>query len=445
MNTQSESLNIPRLDAAAKDFHSLLARHLKRGLSADAAVHDTVAEIIGAVRERGDEALLEYSRRLDGMQGDSIHALSIGPDQLQQALNGITPAQKNALQHAAGRIRRYHEKQKQTSWQYEEADGSVYGQQVTPLQRVGIYVPGGKADYPSSMLMLAIPAQVAGVEEVIATVPTPYAADNMVFAAAALAGVKRVFTVGGAQAIAALAYGTESVPRVDKIAGPGNTYVTAAKRQVFGHVGIDMPAGPTELTVISDGSAPPHWLALDMFSQAEHDEQAQSILIATSVAAIDAVEAEIHRLLPTMERRRIIQASLVGRGFFVLARDLKEATVVSDCIAPEHLQLAVAEPQPLLPHIRHAGAIFLGHYSAEALGDYCAGPSHVLPTAGSARFCSALGVYDFQKRTSLIQCSARGAHELAPVTAELARGERLPAHALAAECRRSSAAFDQSS
>jgi histidinol dehydrogenase len=341
-----------------------------------------------------------------------------------------------ALSHAAERIRRYHEKQKQSSWHYEEADGSVYGQKISPLDRVGVYVPGGKANYPSSVLMLAIPAQVAGVKEIIATVPTPFAEDgNLVFAAAALAGVTRLYTVGGAQAIAAMAYGTESVPRVDKITGPGNIYVTVAKKLVFGEVGIDMIAGPSELTIICDGKTDPDWIAMDLFSQAEHDEQAQSILITTSADFLESVKQSIDRLLPDMERRAIIEASLLDRGILILAEDMEKAAVASNLIAPEHLELSVEDSDSLLNYIDHAGAIFLGRYSAEALGDYCAGPSHVLPTSGTARFFSALGVYDFQKRSSILNASAQGAHKLAGTASLLARAEHLQAHALSAEYR----------
>ncbi|MGI9251457.1 MAG: histidinol dehydrogenase [Pseudohongiellaceae bacterium] len=466
------TLTIRRLDATAADFASRLQEYLRRDEQATQEINAAVAAIIADVRQGGDAAVLEYSRRFDGFEADTMQALSVSREQLQQALAAVSPEQRQALTHATERIRRYHEKQQQSSWHYTEADGSVYGQKITPVDRVGLYVPGGKANYPSSMLMLAIPAQVAGVGEIIATVPTRYAEDNLVFAAAALAGVERVFTIGGAQAIAALACGTETIPQVDKIAGPGNVYVTAAKRQVFGEVGIDMLAGPSELTIITDSScdnddstsnrssggsgesgesgggdesdesgestADSDRLALDLFAQAEHDEQAQAILIATSPTCLDAVEASIHRLLPKMERREIIQASLNNRGFFVLAQNLEQAATISNQIAPEHLALSVADPEPLLEHIHHAAAIFLGHCSAEALGDYCAGPSHVLPTSGSARFCSALGVYDFQKRSSLISCSPEGADKLAPTAAQLARSEGLQAHALSAEMRRNS-------
>ena len=435
MNTDLLQLNIPRLDSRAADFDARLEARLQRHSLSAGPVHEAVAEIIAAVRERGDGAVLEYSRRFDGIEADSVQALCVERGRLQQALAAQPAARRRALEHAAERIRHYHEKQKQDTWSYKEADGSVYGQKVTALQRVGLYVPGGKADYPSTMLMLGIPAKVAGVEEVIAVVPTAYRKDGMVFAAAALAGVERLFTIGGAQAVAALAYGTEAVPRVDMVAGPGNIYVTAAKQQVFGEVGIDMLAGPSELTVISDGSADPDWLAMDLFAQAEHDEEAQSILIATSESHIDAVAARMARLLPGMPRRDIIAASLDRRGLLVLVRDLSEAVALSDRIAPEHLQLAVAEPAALAARVHNAGAIFLGHHSAEALGDYCAGPSHVLPTSGTARFRSALGVYDFQKRTSIIHCSPEGSRVLAATAKKLADAEGLPAHAASAAYR----------
>src|SRR3989338_2946960 len=356
---------------------------------------------------------------------------------MEISLQRLPAVQANALKEAAARIRVYHEKQKQGSWQYQEADGSIYGQKVMPLDRVGIYVPGGKANYPSSMLMNAVPAQVAGVKEIVAVVPTPWSeAGDLVFAAAALAGVQKLFTIGGAQAIGALAYGTQSIPKVDKITGPGNIYVTIAKKQVFGEVGIDMIAGPSELTIICDGATDPDWIAMDLFSQAEHDEQAQSILISDNSEFLNQVMASIERLLPTMTRREIIGKSLQNRGIFILTRSLEEAAEVSDKIAPEHLELSVADPQALAAHITHAGALFMGRYSAEALGDYCAGPSHVLPTSGTARFFSALGVYDFQKRSSIIQCSAQGASTLAGIASELATNEFLQAHAESAAYRK---------
>ncbi|MBU13565.1 MAG: histidinol dehydrogenase [Gammaproteobacteria bacterium] len=396
----------------------------------------TVSDIIARVRKDGDQAVLSLTNQFDGFVAEAMSDLVIDIDQLQTALDSISDEQRQALTHAAERIRNYHEKQKQTSWQYQEADGSVYGQKVSPLERVGVYVPGGKANYPSSVLMLAIPAQVAGVKEVVATVPTPYGDDGkLVFAAAALAGVSKVFTVGGAQAVAALAYGTETIPRVDKITGPGNIYVTVAKKQVFGEVGIDMIAGPSELTIICDGQTNPDWIAMDLFSQAEHDEQAQSILISTSLEFLEAVKASIDSLLPGMERRDIIETSLLNRGMLILAEDMEKAAAASNLIAPEHLEISVNDPESMLPFIDNAGAIFLGRYAAEALGDYCAGPSHVLPTSGTARFFSALGVYDFQKRSSIVNCSAQGAHELARTAGQLARSEHLQAHALSAEYR----------
>ena len=399
-------------------------------------VTSTVSDIIARVRKDGDQAVLSLTNLFDGFGAEAMSDLVIDVDQLQTALDSISDEQRQALTHAAERIRNYHEKQKQTSWQYQEADGSVYGQKVSPLERVGVYVPGGKANYPSSVLMLAIPAQVAGVKEIVATVPTPYGDDGkLVFAAAALAGVSKVFTVGGAQAVAALAYGTETIPRVDKITGPGNIYVTVAKKQVFGEVGIDMIAGPSELTIICDGQTNPDWIAMDLFSQAEHDEQAQSILITTSSEFLEAVKASIDSLLPDMERRDIIETSLLNRGIFILAEDMEKAAAVSNLIAPEHLEISVEDPESMLDFIDNAGAIFLGRYAAEALGDYCAGPSHVLPTSGTARFFSALGVYDFQKRSSILNCSAQGAHVLARTAGELARSEHLQAHALSAEYR----------
>jgi histidinol dehydrogenase len=432
----SSSLAIKRLDATQADFGARLDAHLQREMIVADEVTATVSGILADVRRRGDEAVLEYTQRFDGFEAQSLSQLSVSREQMLACLDALEPQQREALTVAADRIRSYHEKQKQESWQYTEADGSVLGQKVSPLERVGIYAPGGKANYPSSILMLAIPAQVAGVKEIIATVPTPYGDEGkLVFAAAALAGVTQLYTIGGAQAIAALAYGTQTLPKVDKITGPGNIFVTVAKRLVFGEVGIDMIAGPSELTVISDGETDPDWLAMDLFSQAEHDEQAQSILIATSSAALDAVQASMDRLLPEMERRAIIETSLTTRGLFVLVEDLDAAARVSNAIAPEHLELSVADPQLLLEKIEHAGAIFMGRHCAEALGDYCAGPSHVLPTSGTARFFSALGVYDFQKRSSIIFSSKQGASTLAKTAAELARNEHLQAHGLSASYR----------
>ena len=430
------SKSISQLSTSCPDFEGQLDAALDRGMLIADEVNRAVSEIISQVRSDGDKAVVEYTNRFDCLDANSIADLTVTVDQLHDALERVSEKQRLALTLAAERIRIYHEKQKQSSWRYEEADGSVYGQKVSPLSKVGVYVPGGKANYPSSMLMLAVPAQVAGVKEVVATVPTLYAEDgNLVFAAAALAGVKKVFTVGGAQAIAALAYGTETIPRVDKITGPGNIYVTVAKKQVYGQVGIDMIAGPSELTIICDGKTDPEWVAMDLFSQAEHDEQAQSILITTDVEFLEQVKCSIDKLLPEMERRKIIQASLRNRGLLILADDLETAASVSNLIAPEHLEISVADPEHVLGMIENAGAIFLGRYTAEALGDYCAGPSHVLPTSGTARFFSALGVYDFQKRSSIVNCSARGAHRLAGTASELARNEHLQAHALSAECR----------
>ncbi len=430
------ALDISFLAASDPDFGERLAAALDRRMLADEEVARRVRDILENVRARGDEALLEYTRRFDGLAAADMAALTVERDRMEQSLARLPAAGAAALRHAAGRIRRYHAAQKQDSWQYAEEDGSIYGQKVSALARAGIYVPGGKASYPSSMLMLAIPASVAGVREIIAAVPLARGAGkDMVLAAAALAGVDRLYAVGGAQAVGAMAYGTETVPQVDKIAGPGNIYVAVAKKQVFGEVGIDMIAGPTELTVICDGGADPDWVAMDLFSQAEHDEQAQSILIADDAACLEAVAQAMRRHLPDMERREIIAASINKRALFILAGDLEQAAAISNRIAPEHLALSVEDPQALLEHVEHAGAIFMGRHSAEALGDYCAGPSHVLPTSGTARFSSALGVADFQKRSSIIHCSAAGAAGLAATAAELGRSEGLHAHARAAEYR----------
>jgi len=429
---------IPTLRSNDKDFDAALKARLNRAMLGNAELNAVVSGIVEDVRTRGDAAVLEYTRRFDRADVESMSELCVTREQMEISLQRLPQSQASALRSAAQRIRDYHERQKQGSWQYEDADGSVYGQKVTPLDRVGIYVPGGKANYPSSMLMNAVPAQVAGVAEIIAVVPTAWTeAGDLVFAAAALAGVSRVFTIGGAQAIAALAYGTESVPRVDKITGPGNIYVTVAKKQVFGDVGIDMIAGPSELTIICDGQTDPDWIAMDLFSQAEHDEQAQSILISDSEDYLQQVRGSIARLLPTLPRRDIIARSLANRGMFILTSSLEEAARVSNRIAPEHLELSVADPQALMQHVTHAGALFLGRYTAEALGDYCAGPSHVLPTSGTARFFSALGVYDFQKRSSIIQCSHQGAAALAEIASELASNEFLEAHAASADYRKS--------
>lgn len=430
------ALDISFLAASQPDFDDRLAIALDRKMLVSGQVTEQVRAILDDIRSRGDAAVLEYTRRFDGIDARDMAGLTVERDRMEQSLARLPAASAEAMRHAAERIRRYHEAQKQDSWQYAEDDGSVYGQKVSALERVGIYVPGGKASYPSSVLMLAIPASVAGVGEIAATVPLAWGAGNdMVFAAAALAGVDRLYTIGGAQAIGAMAYGTETVPKVDKIAGPGNIYVTVAKKLVFGEVGIDMIAGPTELTVICDGGTDPDWIAMDLFSQAEHDEQAQSILIATDADYLDAVAEAMRRHLPDMERREIIAASINDRALFILADNLEQAAAVSNRIAPEHLELSVENPQALLEHIEHAGAIFMGRYSAEALGDYCAGPSHVLPTSGTARFSSALGVPDFQKRSSIIHCSAAGAAALAVTAAELGRNENLYAHARSAEYR----------
>lgn len=399
-------------------------------------VHDAVREIIAQVRRRGDEALLEYTRRFDRYDVAAATDLELGTDRLEVAREALASAQREALEQAAQRLAAYADHQRLSSWSYTERDGTVLGQQVTPLDRVGIYVPGGKAAYPSSVLMNAVPAHVAGVGEVVMVVPAPDGALNpLVLAAAAIAGVDRVFTIGGAQAVAALAYGTATVPRVDKIVGPGNRYVATAKGLVFGAVGIDMIAGPSEILVICDGDTDPEWIAMDLFSQAEHDEDAQAILASPDGAFLDAVEAAIGRLLPQMERASLITRALERRGALIEVRDLAEAAEVANFIAPEHLELSVEDPEALAAQVRHAGAVFLGRYTAEALGDYCAGPNHVLPTSRTARFSSPLGVYDFQKRSSLIGCSAQGAAALGATAATLARGEGLTAHARSAEYR----------
>jgi histidinol dehydrogenase len=398
-----------------------------------------VASILDDVKARGDAALLEYTQRFDGLAASSVAALEITQDELRSALDAITPAQRSALDAAARRVRSFHQRQLDAcgrSWSYRDEDGTLLGQKVTPLDRVGIYVPGGKAAYPSSVLMSALPATVAGVGEIVMVVPTPNGERNaLVLAAAAIAGVDRVFTIGGAQAIAALAHGTATIPAVDKITGPGNAYVASAKRRVFGQVGIDMIAGPSEILVLADGSTPADWVAMDLFSQAEHDELAQSILLCPDAGYIARVKAEIDRLLPGMPRRDVIRASLEGRGALIHTRSMEEACAISNRIAPEHLEVSARDPQRFEPLLRHAGAIFLGAFTSESLGDYCAGPNHVLPTSGTARFSSPLGVYDFQKRSSLIEVSEAGAQVLGPIAAELAYGEGLQAHAQAAEFR----------
>jgi len=425
-----------RLDSAAPDFAEHLATLTAWHEQSDPAVVATAEEIIAELRTRGDSALLDYTRRFDRLDCSEAAELELDAERLTQALDNIGADERGALDTAARRIRDYHQRQLQESWQYRDGTGSLLGQQITALQRVGVYVPGGKASYPSSVLMNIIPAKVAGVDEIVMVVPTPGGEINeLVLAAAAIAGADRVFTIGGAQAVAALAYGTDTVPRVDKIVGPGNVYVATAKRLVFGQVGIDMVAGPSEILVICDGQTDPDWIAMDLFSQAEHDENAQSILISPDAAFLDAVAASIERLLPDMERADIIRSSLGQRGAMVLVSDLDEAVEISNRVAPEHLELSVADPQSLLGAVRHAGAIFLGRHTPEAIGDYCAGPSHVLPTSGTARFSSPLGVYEFQKRTSVIGCSEEGIGQLAPVAATLARGESLHAHARSAEMR----------
>lgn len=425
-----------RLDSSFPEFRQQLEVLLAFETSQDPQLELRVAAILDDVKARGDAAVLEYTNRFDGMNAQSMAELELTQAELKAAFDRLPTAQREALQAAAERVRRYHEHQKMASWQYTDEDGTVLGQQVTALDRVGIYVPGGKASYPSSVLMNAIPAHVAGVAEIIMVVPTPRGEKNdLVLAAAYIAGVSRAFTVGGAQAVAALAYGTETVPPVDKITGPGNAYVAAAKRRVFGVVGIDMVAGPSEILVICDGQTDPDWIAMDLFSQAEHDEIAQSILLCPDADYLQRVQASIEKLLPTMPRQEIIRASLTNRGALIQVRDLEEACEIANWIAPEHLELSVANPQEWLPKLKHAGAIFMGKYTSESLGDYCAGPNHVLPTARTARFASPLGVYDFQKRTSLIQVSEAGAQKLGQIASVLAHGEGLQAHAKSAELR----------
>ncbi|EGI77432.1 histidinol dehydrogenase [Hylemonella gracilis] len=428
-----------RLSTTQADFEPRFQQRLHWAADTDAAIEQRVADILADVQRRGDAAVLEYTQRFDGLSAANMAALEIKADELKLAFDGLPAAQREALQAAAERVRRYHEAQKKASgesWSYRDADGTLLGQKVTPLDRVGIYVPGGKAAYPSSVLMNAIPAHVAGVGEIIMVVPTPRGEKNqLVLAAAFVAGAHRVFTVGGAQAVAALAYGTATIPKVDKITGPGNAYVASAKRRVFGVVGIDMIAGPSEILVLADGSTPADWVAMDLFSQAEHDELAQSILLCPDAAYIDAVQREIDRLLNEMPRAEIIAKSLTGRGALIQTRDMAEACAISNRIAPEHLEVSSRDPHRWEPLLKHAGAIFLGAYTSESLGDYCAGPNHVLPTSGTARFSSPLGVYDFQKRSSLIEVSEAGAQGLGKIAAVLAYGEGLQAHARAAEMR----------
>lgn len=427
---------IKRLSTADGDFLPTLDKLIAWNTVSDADVEERVANIIQQVRAVGDDALIDYSNQFDRRSIKSMQELCIESSQLEAALESIDVETRTALKAAAKRIGDYHQHQTQDSWQYTEADGSMLGQRVTPLERVGLYVPGGKASYPSSVLMSCIPARIAGVEEVIMAVPAPDGELNpIVLAAAAIAGVDKVFTIGGAQAVAAMAYGTQSIPKVDKIVGPGNIYVATAKRMVFGAVGLDMVAGPTEILVICDGKTDPDWIAMDLFSQAEHDENAQSILVSWDKSHLDAVYQSIAKLLPEMERSDIIAKSLANRGALIEVADREEAIMVSNRIAPEHLELSVDEPESWLSEIRHAGAIFMGRYTAEALGDYSAGPSHVLPTSATARFSSPLSVYDFQKRSSLIYCSPEGASTLGKIASVLGRGEDLTAHAKSAEYR----------
>ncbi|MGH1439145.1 MAG: histidinol dehydrogenase [Cellvibrionaceae bacterium] len=429
-------MSIRRVSTADSNFSELMDQLLSWESVSDPAVAETVDHIIRDVRAQGDSALIDLTRRFDRRELASIEDLHVSQEQLDEALAAISTEQKEALEKAAERVKVYHEKQQQGSWQFTEEDGTVLGQKITPMDRVGLYVPGGKASYPSSVLMNAIPAKVAGVPEVVMVVPAPEGQLNpMVLAAAAIAGVDEIITVGGAQAVAALAYGTESIKKVDKIVGPGNIYVATAKRAVFGQVAIDMIAGPSEILVVCDGTTNPDWIAMDLFSQAEHDEQAQSILISTDSDFLDQVDASIKKLLPEMSRSEIIRQSFDNRGALIYAKDKQEVIDLINRIAPEHLELSVADPENYLDDIRHAGAIFIGPYSSESLGDYCAGPNHVLPTSGTARFSSPLGVYDFQKRSSIIHCSQKGASELGKVASVLARGESLEAHARSAEYR----------
>jgi histidinol dehydrogenase len=425
-----------RLSTCSPGFEQALGNLTRFEAVSDPDLQQRVSGIIGSVRSEGDAALVRLTAELDRRDVRSMDELHLSQARLAQALAAISDEQRVALEAAAARIRRYHEQQLQSSWSYEEVDGTRLGQQVTPLSRVGVYVPGGKAAYPSSVLMNVIPAQVAGVKEIVMVVPAPDGAlCDLVLAAAAILGLDEVWTIGGAQAVAALAWGTNAIRCVDKIVGPGNAYVATAKQQVFGRVGIDMIAGPSEILVICDGKTDPAWIVQDLFSQAEHDELAQSILLCPDAAFLDAVEAEMARVLPEMSRKRIIETAMRNRGALIQTRDLGEAVQIANLIAPEHLELSVEDPDALLPAIENAGAIFMGRYTAEALGDYCAGPNHVLPTSGTARFFSPLGVYDFQKRSSLIYCSPEGADRLGRIASVLARGESLEAHARSAECR----------
>ncbi len=431
----SESI-ITRLDASQSDFNQRLDQLLAWESVSDTRVAEVVGDILHQVKTRGDAAVVEFTNKFDRRTAQSINDFVVTPAQLQNALTQISNEQRKALEIAAERIRNYHQHQLQSSWRYTEADGTVLGQQISAMQRVGLYVPGGKASYPSSVLMNAIPAKVAGVDELTMVVPAPDGEISpMVLAAAAIAGVDRVITIGGAQAVAALAYGTETITKVDKIVGPGNIYVATAKRAVFGQVAIDMIAGPSEILVVCDGLTDPDWIAMVLFSQAEHEEQAQSILLCPDADYLDKVEESIKRLLPTLARESIASVSLKNRGALIKVADMQQAIAVSNRIAPEHLELSVADPESLLPQVRHAGAIFMGRFTPEALGDYCAGPNHVLPTSGTARFSSPLGVYDFQKRSSIIMCSAAGASALSKTASILARSEYLEAHARSAEYR----------
>lgn len=432
----STEIKVRRFSSADGDFDGKLKALLAFETAQDDCIDEVVAGILNDVKKRGDTAVLEYTNRFDKTSAHSISELEISQSELEAALNGLPGEQRDALKEAADRVRSYHEKQLMASWQYTEADGTILGQQVTSLDRVGLYVPGGKAAYPSSVLMNAIPAKVAGVQELIMVVPTPNGERNqLVLAAAAIAGVDRVFCIGGAQAVGAMAYGTETVPQVDKIVGPGNAYVAAAKRRVFGVVGIDMVAGPSEILVICDGKTNPDWVAMDLFSQAEHDELAQAILLSPDAAFLDQVHASIQKLVQTMPRQEIIKTSLTNRGALIQVRDLDEAAQIINYIAPEHLELSIEDPMAFSKKIKHAGAIFMGRDTCEALGDYCAGPNHVLPTSRTARFSSPLGVYDFQKRSSLIFVSSTGAQTLGKVAATLAYGEGLQAHAQSAKYR----------
>ncbi len=429
-------VRIHRLSSSQPDFQSVLARLLRFDAAQDEAICQTVKQVIADLRARGDAALLDYTRRFDHVDARSVNELEISKAELKQALDALPIDQRTALTEAAQRVREFHELQQQSSWTHTDAQGNRLGQRVTALDRAGLYVPGGKAAYPSSVLMNAIPAKVAGVAEVIMVVPTPQGVRNpLVLAAAYLGGVDRVFTIGGAQAVAALAYGTQTIPSVDKIVGPGNAYVAEAKRQVFGQVGIDMIAGPSEILVICDGKTNPDWIAMDLFSQAEHDELAQAILLTPDAAFIEAVAQSIDRLIAEMPRQQVIRTSMENRGALIQVRDLDEACAIASTIAAEHLEISTDDPHRWADKIKHAGAIFLGRYASESLGDYCAGPNHVLPTMRTARFSSPLGVYDFQKRTSMIEISESGAQALGRVASTLARGEQLPAHARAAELR----------